>query len=139
MAGDKRTDPLTFLYKLVSGKDLYGSANYMTDSIVLFCSCANEEEARRIAEGLVESRLAACVNLLSGIQSIYRWEDQVETAREVLLLIKSNAERWEELRARITELHSYDTPEIIAVPITAGSEKYLNWIGRETSRGAPEG
>jgi periplasmic divalent cation tolerance protein len=111
----------------------------MTDSIVLFCSCANEAEARRIAEALVESRLAACVNLLSGIQSIYRWEGEVETAREVLLLIKSRNERWDELRARITELHSYDTPEIIAVPITAASEKYLNWIGHETSRGTPEG
>jgi periplasmic divalent cation tolerance protein len=111
----------------------------MTDSIVLFCTCPNEDEARRIAEGLVESRLAACVNLLPGMESIYRWEGEVETAREVLLLIKSKAERWDELRARITELHSYDTPEIIAIPITAGSEKYLNWIGRETTRGVPEG
>ena len=92
-----------------------------------------------MAEALVESRLAACVNLLGGIQSIYRWEGEVEMAREVLLLIKSTADRWDELRTRITELHSYDTPEIIAVPITAGSEKYLNWIGRETSRSAPEG
>ena len=111
----------------------------MTGSIVLFCTCPSEAEARRIAEALVQSRLAACVNLLSGIESIYRWEGELETAKEVLLLIKSTAERWEELHARITELHSYDAPEIIALPITAGSEKYLNWIGRETSTGGQEG
>jgi periplasmic divalent cation tolerance protein len=110
----------------------------MTNSIVLLCSCPNEADARRIAEALVESRLAACVNMIRGVESIYRWEGEIETAKEVLLLIKSTAERWDELRARITELHTYDTPEIIALPISAGSEKYLNWIGRETSTGAPE-
>jgi periplasmic divalent cation tolerance protein len=111
----------------------------MTGSIVLFCTCPNEGEARRIAEALVQSRLAACVNLVPGIESIYRWEGEVETAKEVLLLIKSTAQRWDELRGRITELHSYDTPEIVAVPISAGSEKYLNWIGRETSAAAQDG
>ncbi len=85
-----------------------------------------------MAEALVESKLAACVNLLSGIQSVYRWEGKVETAREVLLLIKSTAARFDELRDRITELHSYDTPEVIALPITAGSDKYLDWIRGET-------
>jgi periplasmic divalent cation tolerance protein len=110
----------------------------MTGSIVLLCTCPNEAEARRIAEALVQSRLAACVNLLGGMQSIYRWEGELETAKEVLLLIKSTAERWDELRARITELHSYDIPEIIALPISAGSDKYLNWIQRETSAGGEE-
>ncbi len=104
----------------------------MNTSIVVLCTCKDQDEARRIAEALVESRLAACVNLLSGIQSIYRWQGKVETAHEVLLLIKSTAERFDELRARITELHSYETPEIIALPITAGSESYLRWISQET-------
>jgi len=105
----------------------------MTDEVVLLCTCADEAEGRRLAEALVEARLAACVNLLPGVQSVYRWEGKLEAAREVLLLIKSTAARFEELRARITELHSYDTPEIIALPIAAGSGKYLDWIRRETA------
>lgn len=107
----------------------------MTDSVVLLCTCPNEKEGRRLAEALVETKLAACVNLLPGVQSIYRWEGKVEVAHEVVLLIKSTAARFEELRARITELHSYDIPEIIALPITAGSGKYLDWIRRQTTSG----
>ncbi|MFL6417043.1 MAG: divalent-cation tolerance protein CutA [Bryobacteraceae bacterium] len=107
----------------------------MSDYVVLFCTCCNETEARQIAEALVESRLAACVNLLRGIQSVYRWEGQVETAHEVLLIVKSRAEHFDALQTRITELHSYTIPEIIALPITAGSEKYLNWIREETAAG----
>jgi periplasmic divalent cation tolerance protein len=105
----------------------------MSDYVVLLCTCCNETEARSIAEALVESRLAACVNLLRGVQSVYRWEGQVETAHEVLLIVKSTAERFDELQTRITELHSYSIPEIIALPIAAGSEKYLNWIRQETA------
>src|SRR3954464_11884003 len=105
----------------------------MTDTVVLLCTCANEREGHRLAEALVEAKLAACVNLLPGMHSVYRWEGEVETAREVLLLVKSTAARFDELRARITELHSYDTPEIIALPITAASGKYLDWIRRETA------
>jgi len=111
----------------------------MNSSIVVLCTCSNEPEGRRIAEALVEARLAACVNLLGGIQSIYRWQGEIETAREVLLLIKSTAERLDELQARITELHSYDTPEVIALPITGGSAKYLDWIAQETGMGEPSG
>jgi periplasmic divalent cation tolerance protein len=107
----------------------------MTNPIVLLCTCATEAEGRRLAEALVESKLAACVNLLPGVQSIYRWEGAMECAREVLMVIKSTAERFEGLRARISELHSYDTPEIIALPVTAASEKYLDWMRRETSDG----
>jgi periplasmic divalent cation tolerance protein len=105
----------------------------MNNLIVLLCTCGSEEEGLRIAERLVESKLAACVNLLEGVRSVYRWQGKVETSQEVLLLIKSVAERFEEIQARITELHSYDTPEIIALPIIAGSEKYLAWIRQGTS------
>ncbi|MFL6449852.1 MAG: divalent-cation tolerance protein CutA [Bryobacteraceae bacterium] len=105
----------------------------MTGAIVLLCTCSSEKEGRHLAEALVQSKLAACVNLLPGVHSIYRWEGEMESAAEVLLLIKSTADRFEEIRARITELHSYDTPEIIALAVTAGSDKYLNWIRRETA------
>jgi periplasmic divalent cation tolerance protein len=105
----------------------------MNGTLVLLCTCSSEKEGRHIAEALVQSKLAACVNLLPGVQSIYRWEGEIERAAEVLLLIKSSADRFDQVRARITELHSYDTPEIIALPITAGSDKYLDWIRRETA------
>src|SRR4051794_26029159 len=100
-------DPLTFVYKLVWVKDLHRIGKIsMNSSIVVLCTCKDGNEAQRIAEALVESRLAACVNMLRGIQSIYRWQGAVETAHEVLLLIKSTTERFDEVRARITELHS---------------------------------
>lgn len=100
----------------------------MSDAVVIFCTCGNEDEAHRIARDLVESRLAACVNVLPSIESVYRWQDQLETSQEVLLIIKSTAERFRELQQRIIHLHSYETPEIIALPVTAGSDKYLAWI-----------
>jgi periplasmic divalent cation tolerance protein len=105
----------------------------MNGTLVLLCTCSSEKEGRHIAEALVQSKLAACVNLLPGVQSIYRWEGEIERAAEVLLVIKSPADRFDQVRARITELHSYETPEIIALPITAGSDKYLDWIRRETA------
>jgi periplasmic divalent cation tolerance protein len=100
----------------------------MTDSVLVLCTCENEAEGNRIARGLVEERLAACVNILPSVRSIYRWNDAVEDAREHLLLIKSTAERLPALRDRIIALHSYETPEVIAIPIVAGSEKYLSWL-----------
>jgi periplasmic divalent cation tolerance protein len=105
----------------------------MTDLIVLLCTCGSEAEGRRLAEALVDSKLAACVNLLPGVQSVYRWEGNIERASEVLLLIKSTAEHLQDLQDRIIELHSYDTPEIIALPIAAGLDKYLQWIRHETA------
>jgi periplasmic divalent cation tolerance protein len=100
----------------------------MTDSIVVLCTCASLEEANRLANEIVEYRLAACVNITGPIQSVYRWQDAVERSQEILLLIKTTTQRFPVLRDRISELHSYDTPEIIALPIVAGSEKYLGWI-----------
>jgi periplasmic divalent cation tolerance protein len=98
-----------------------------TSPLVVLCTCPNEEDALRLANSLVAERLAACVNILPGIRSIYRWKDQVESAQEILLLIKTTHERFAALRDRILVLHAYETPEIIALPVVAGLEKYLTW------------
>lgn len=81
-----------------------------------------------MARDLVESKLAACVNVLPSVQSIYRWQGEVETAQEILLLIKTTSDRFPELQRRIIHLHSYETPEIIALPVSMVSDKYLAWI-----------
>lgn len=100
----------------------------MSDAVVVFSTCANRKEAQKIARAIVEDRLAACVQLLPPIQSIYRWQGNVEQSREVLMLFKTTAAQFPALEKRIAELHSYDTPEIIAVPVVAGAEKYLAWL-----------
>jgi periplasmic divalent cation tolerance protein len=100
----------------------------MTDSMVVLCSCANDEEASCIAATLVEQHLAACVNVLPPVRSIYRWQEKVEHSEEFLLIIKTTQSRFPALRERIQELHSYDTAEMIALPIVDGSEKYLKWL-----------
>jgi periplasmic divalent cation tolerance protein len=84
--------------------------------------------AKEIASALVEAREAACVNIVPGIRSIYRWEGKVNDEEEVLLLIKSTSEKFEAIRSRICKLHTYQTPEVIAFPITAGDAGYLNWL-----------
>ena len=101
----------------------------MTDKIVVMVTCGSLAEAKKIARAVVEARLAACANVLgSPVQSIYRWKGKVETAKEVLLLIKTTRKRFSALGRQIRRLHSYDTPEIVAVPIVAGSAAYLRWI-----------
>ncbi len=103
----------------------------MTDNLIVLCSCADEGEAERIAGILVGERLAACVNILPAVRSIYRWKEVIEDARESLLLVKSSVERLPGLRDRILSLHNYETPEVIAIPIVAGSEKYLAWLNEQ--------
>jgi periplasmic divalent cation tolerance protein len=100
----------------------------MSSFLVVFCSCADEQEALRVAKVLVEERLAACVNVLPRAQSVYRWEGEIKVESEYLLLIKTTEERFSSLRDRITELHSYEIPEILAIPVWGGSDKYLAWI-----------
>ncbi|MGI8961964.1 MAG: divalent-cation tolerance protein CutA [Bryobacteraceae bacterium] len=100
----------------------------MTGAVIIFCSCGTQDEALIIADSLVEARLAACVNVLPSVQSIYRWQGKVETAQEVLLIIKTTQQRFPAVRDRITQLHAYDTPEIIAMPVIDGSDKYLAWL-----------
>jgi periplasmic divalent cation tolerance protein len=107
----------------------------MTDKIVVFSTCASVEDAERIARGLVEGRLAACVNFMPGLRSIYRWRGKVEDAGEILLIIKSTRALFGALRAEIEKLHPYEVPEILAMPVLDGSEKYLAWLAAETGGG----
>jgi periplasmic divalent cation tolerance protein len=101
----------------------------MTDKIVVLCTCASEVEAERLARALLEQRLAACVNVLSGIKSFYRWQGNLETATEWLLVIKSSRGLFEELRAALEKAHSYEVPEVIALPVVEGAPNYLHWLG----------
>jgi len=100
----------------------------MTDKIVVLSTCAGAEEAERIARGLVEARVAACVTALPNARSIYRWQGAVESAPECLLVIKSSRERFEALRAELERLHSYQVPEVLALPVVEGAANYLNWL-----------
>lgn len=100
----------------------------MTDLVMIFCTCGTQDEALTIGHSLIEAKLAACVNVLPSIHSIYRWQGNVETAEEVLLIIKTTQERFPAVRDRIAQLHAYDTPEIIAMPVMEGSEGYLAWL-----------
>ena len=103
----------------------------MTDKIVVFSACDSEEQAGQIARALVEQRLAACVNIVPGARSIYRWKGQIEDAAEWLLIIKSRRDLMDALRAAIGKIHSYEVPELLAVPVVDGSESYLAWLDRE--------
>jgi periplasmic divalent cation tolerance protein len=103
----------------------------MTDKIAVIVTCTSPNQARRIARALVERRLAACGNILQApVTSIYRWKQKVETAREYLLLIKTTRKRFAAVRDTVQRLHSYDVPEIIALPVASGSSDYLRWISR---------
>ena len=100
----------------------------MTDKKIVLTTTATREDAGKIARALVERRLAACVNLVA-IESVYRWKDEVESAEEWLLVIKTTAAAYDHVHAAIKELHTYDLPECVLLPIESGSEDYLAWIG----------
>ncbi|HKT88659.1 MAG TPA: divalent-cation tolerance protein CutA [Candidatus Sulfotelmatobacter sp.] len=100
----------------------------MTDKRIVLSTAGSEEEARKIARYLVERQLAACVNIVPQIESIYRWQGKIESSREWLLLIKTTAANFSQVRDAIGELHSYDLPECIALSIEDGSADYLRWI-----------
>ncbi|HVS83461.1 MAG TPA: divalent-cation tolerance protein CutA [Pyrinomonadaceae bacterium] len=99
-----------------------------SEAIVVLMTAANQDEASRIAEMLVGARLAACVQILPEIESVYRWQGEVQREKEILLLAKTTRSRFDELESQVRAMHSYETPEIIAVPITAASEPYLKWL-----------
>lgn len=103
----------------------------MTDKIVVFSTCGSEAEAARLGRTLVEGRLAACVNVLSPVRSFYRWKGVVEDATEWLLLIKTERRLFDGVRAALEAAHSYELPEVLAVPVVEGSPNYLAWIGAE--------
>ena len=98
------------------------------ETIVVLMTAANGEEAARLADLLIGAHLAACVQILPEIESVYRWEGKIERQAETLLLAKTTRSKFEELEREVRALHSYDTPEIIALPIVAGSARYLEWL-----------
>ena len=100
----------------------------MSDEMLVISTAGSKEEASRIAAALVEAQLAACVNIVGPIESVYRWQGKVESGQEFLLLIKTTRSRCATVTSRIRELHSYDLPEAIEVSIEGGSAEYLNWI-----------
>lgn len=100
----------------------------MTDKILAFTTCDSQADAQRLARALVDRQLAACVNILPPITSVYRWKGKVEEAQEWLLLIKTSAPLFENLRQQLPGIHSYEVPELIGVPIVAGAESYLAWL-----------
>jgi periplasmic divalent cation tolerance protein len=104
----------------------------MSDYIIVFVTCEDAAQGERIAESVVTEKLAACVNINSGIRSCYVWEGRRTWSNEVLLLMKTTRARFDALRDRILALHSYTTPEIVAVPIVAGLSSYLDWIDQST-------
>jgi len=106
----------------------------MADFVVVLITAPNEEDAAKMANDLVGSRLAACVNMIRNIRSIYRWQGKIEDEGEVLMLVKIRKEHFKDLEKRVKELHPYAVPEIIALPIIEGSEEYLGWLKEETSK-----
>ncbi len=100
--------------------------------MIVFVTCGSEEEALSISRALVEEQLAACVNLISPVRSIYRWEGKIWDEKEWLLIIKTQRIRFDELEKKVKSLHSYSVPEIIALPIIAGSSSYLDWLAEMT-------
>ena len=100
----------------------------MTNKRIVLSTVGSEEEARKIAHHLVEQQLAACVNIVPKIESVYRWQGKVESNREYLLLIKTSSEKFPQVRDAIRELHSYELPECIALAVEDGSPEYLQWL-----------
>ena len=105
----------------------------MPNLLLAFSTCPDAETATVIARALVEERLAACVNQVPGIQSTYRWQGEIHEDTEVLLVIKTNRQRFDALRARLPALHPYDVPELVAVEIADGLPAYLEWLVTETA------
>ena len=100
----------------------------MSDAIVVFMTAATADEARRIANELVERQLAACVQILPEIESVYRWKDEVQREKEILILAKTTAAKFDGLEKAVRAIHSYETPEIVAVPMSQVSEPYRAWL-----------
>jgi len=107
----------------------------VTDKVVVLTTTASRDEGKRIARHLVDTQLAACVNILQPMESVYRWQGQIAEEEESLLLIKSARELFHEIKAEILKIHSYQTPEIICLPIIDGSPNYLQWISDSVKQG----
>jgi periplasmic divalent cation tolerance protein len=105
----------------------------MSEFIVVLVTAGSADEGDRLARELVEERLAACVNRVKAVQSIYRWQGKIECSEEELLIVKTRRDLFERLKEKVQQLHSYAVPEIVALPILAGSESYLRWLEEELS------
>jgi periplasmic divalent cation tolerance protein len=105
----------------------------VTDKIVVLTTCNSQEQAAQLARHLVEHRLAACVNIFPDVRSFYRWKDNIENTAEVVVLIKSRRDVFDKLRGAIAQLHTYEIPEVIALPVVDGSDAYLQWLDREVA------
>jgi len=100
----------------------------MTDKIVIFSTSATEEEAERLTRVLLDARLAACINVIPRVRSFYRWKGAIESGDECLLLIKSSRGLFGELKAALEKVHSYEVPEVVALPVVEGAANYLEWM-----------
>jgi periplasmic divalent cation tolerance protein len=99
---------------------------------IVFITAENKKEANRIAEALIKERLAACVNIIAGIESVFRWEGKIDRAKEFLLLVKTRKSLVNKIISRVKQLHSYEVPEIIALGVIAGNKNYLEWVSDST-------
>ncbi len=104
----------------------------MTDKIVVFTTCGSEEEAHHLAAVLIEKHLAACVNISAPFTSVYRWKGTIEHSQEFLLIIKTRRACFEPMRLALESAHSYELPEVLALPVLDGSPNYLDWVDQET-------
>jgi periplasmic divalent cation tolerance protein len=104
----------------------------VTDAMLVFTTLPSAEAAAELAKAVVGEKLAACANLLPAVRSIYRWQGRVQDESEVLVLFKTRQEHFERLKARLLELHPYEIPEVLAVPVEQGYQAYLDWLGQET-------
>jgi periplasmic divalent cation tolerance protein len=107
----------------------------VTDALLVLVTTPSAEEAARLARALVEARLAACGNVVPQLRSIYRWQGEVHDEAEALLILKTTRASFAALRERVLELHPYDVPEVLALPVEAGSADYLAWLAHETKPG----
>lgn len=107
-------------------------------AIVVLMTCANEDEAQSIVEKLLDQKLIACANLTQPVRSLFWWEGKVNSEQEILVVMKTREECFVDLKTLIKSFHSYSVPEIIALPIVAGNEEYLNWIDESTGKGKSE-
>ncbi len=110
----------------------------MTDKVVVLSTCSTALDAERLARALVSAQLAACVNVVPQIRSYYRWKGELETADEFLLVIKSSRDLFDALKLELEKLHPFEVPELLALPVVAGAENYLNWVGYNLRGGAAE-
>ena len=110
------------------------AGNSETEAIVVFVTAADADEATRLAEMLVEKRLAGCVQIMPPMESIYRWQGEIQRAKEILLVVKTTKTRFDELETQVRAIHSYETPEVVAVPVTDASTPYLKWLLSELTQ-----